>query len=125
MIPKYDPRKLFLIPQILPMDPDPIVKLSVLQQFARDTRTLLRAHQGRLALNMFEAAYAQHFGVSLVAASYGYPSTAALLQAIPHMATIRGKGFRRTVLLSQDFHFRNGNRIIRYSHLQGFRECIG
>ena len=80
-----------------------VIELSTLQQFARDTRTLLRAHQGRLALNMFEAAYAQHFGVTLVAASYGYPSVAALLQAVPHMATIRGKGYRRTVLLSQDF----------------------
>ena len=84
-------------------DSDTVVKLSILQQFARDTRILLRAHQGRLALNTFEAAYAQQFGVSLVAASYGYPSVAALLQAIPHVATIRGKGYRRTVLLSRHF----------------------
>lgn len=84
-------------------DNENVIKLSCLQQFARDVRTLLRVHQGRLALNTFEAAYAHHFGVSLVPASYGYPSVVALLQAIPHMATIRGKGYRRTVLLSQDF----------------------
>ena len=80
-----------------------VIKLHVLQQFARDTHALLRAHQGRLALNMFEVAYAQHFGISLVCAAYGYASIAALIQAIPHMATIRGKGYRRTVLLSQEF----------------------
>ena len=64
-------------------------------------------HGLKIQLNMdvfsFELAYAEHFGVALVPASYGYPSVAALLQAIPHVANIRGKGYRRTVLLCQDF----------------------
>lgn len=80
-----------------------IVKLCPLQQFARDARSLLRRHDGRLALAGFDAAYAAHYGVALSPAAYGYPSTAALLQAIPHVANIRGKGYRRMVLLCHDF----------------------
>ena len=71
--------------------------------FARDTRTLLQVHQGKLALQHFEAAYAQHYGVNLVPASYGHPSVVALLQAIPHVVTIRGRGQRRTLLLCHSF----------------------
>ena len=71
--------------------------------FARDSRSLLRINQGRLPLNNFESAYASHFGVSLVPASYGFPSLVALLTAVPHVVTIRGKSYRRTVLLCQDF----------------------
>ena len=86
-----------------------MVKLCPVQMFARDVRTLLRLHQGRLALSHFEASYAQHFGVGLVAASYGYPSVVALLQAIPHVATIKGKSQRRTLLLCQDFQGQSVN----------------
>lgn len=87
-----------------PSEPDnAVVKLCALQQFARDVRTLLRCHQGKLSLAAFERAYAQHFGVALVPASYGQPSTAALLQAIPHVAQLRGKGYWRTVLLCHDY----------------------
>ena len=80
-----------------------LVKLCPLQMFARDMRTLLRQYQGKLALSQFEVAYAQHFGVGLVPASYGYPSVISLLQAIPHVAMIRGRGCKRMVLLCQDF----------------------
>ena len=79
------------------------VKLSSLQRFARDVRTLLRCHQGRLSLSAVESAFSEHFGVALVPASYGYPSVAALLQAVPHVASIRGRGYRKSVLLCQDF----------------------
>ncbi len=91
-------------PQVTGTGDTAIIKLCPLQMFARDVRTLLRTYQGKLALNQFEAAYAQHFGVALVAASYGYPSTLALLQAISHVAVVRGKGYRSTVLLCQEFH---------------------
>ena len=56
-----------------------VIKLHVLQQFARDTHALLRAHQGRLALNMFEVAYAQHFGISLVCANHSSSVRDALM----------------------------------------------
>ena len=84
------------------------MKLTALQEFARDMRTLLCTHQGRLTFNSVEGAYAAHFGVALVPASYGYPSLGALLSAIPHVITVRGKGYRRTVLLNQHYQG-NGN----------------
>lgn len=80
-----------------------LTKMSPLQMFARDTRILLQVHQGKLALQHFELAYAQHYGVNIVAASYGLPSIVALLQSIPHVVTIRGRGLRRTLLLSPPF----------------------
>lgn len=58
---------------------------------------------GKLPLQQFESAYANHFGVTLVPASYGHPSVVALLQAVTHVIAIRGKGFRRTILLQADF----------------------
>ncbi|CAH1794385.1 unnamed protein product, partial [Owenia fusiformis] len=79
------------------------VKLCPIQMFARDVWTLLRAQNGRLLLQHFEAIYADHYGSSLIPATYGYPSLLALLQAIPHVVSIRGKGYRRTVMLNQDF----------------------
>ncbi len=90
--------------QITKPDQGGIVKLCPLQLFARDARSLLQASQCRLSVSQFEAAYAQYFGVALVTASYGYHSISALLQTIPHVVTLRGKGYRRTVLLNQDFH---------------------
>ena len=92
---------------------DGMVKLCPLQMFARDVRTLLRDRQGKLTLSHFEATYAHHFGVRLVAASYGYPSVVALLQAIPHVTSIRGKGQRRMLLLSQDFHGQSTVHVFR------------
>ena len=97
-------------------DKDMTVRLTTLQLFARDARTILQANKGRLALQHFEAVYAQHFGVSLVPPAYGYPSVCALLQAVPHMATIRGKGYRRLVLLTQEFQ---GELIMRYFRFKG------
>ena len=82
---------------------DEMVKLCSLQMFARDSRTLMHVNQGKLGLGQFDAAYIQHFGVTLVSASYGYPSVVSLLQAIPHVIVIRGKGYRRTILLAPEF----------------------
>lgn len=79
-----------------------VVKLCPLQQFARDVRNLLSSLGGKILLSQFEEAYAQHFGINLVPASYGQPSVLALLQAIPNMVMVRGKGFHRTVLLLQN-----------------------
>ena len=80
-----------------------VVKLCPIEMFARDVRTLLQLHGGQLALQHFEAAYAQHFGVALVPASYGFPNTLALLRAIFHVAVIRGRAYRRTVVLCRQF----------------------
>ncbi|XP_013410407.1 meiosis regulator and mRNA stability factor 1 isoform X2 [Lingula anatina] len=80
-----------------------VVKLQPLQMFAREVRLLLRSNQGKIGLQQFESAYEGQFMVQLKPVRYGFASLMALLQAIPHVATIRGKGYRKTVLLSQDF----------------------
>ena len=84
------------------MSESSLVKLCPLQQFARDVRNFLSSLGGKILLSQFEEAYAQHFGISLVPASYGQPSVLALLQAIPNMVMVRGKGFHRMVLLLQN-----------------------
>lgn len=80
-----------------------IVKLTPLQMFARDIRMLLLEVDGHLQLNQFETNYSQRFGVALSPASYGFPTVVALLQSVPHVVALRGKGCRRTLILMQHF----------------------
>ncbi|ELT96320.1 hypothetical protein CAPTEDRAFT_189894 [Capitella teleta] len=89
--------------EVITRDHLTLVKLCPLQMFARDVRSLLLANQNHLPLCNFEASYANHFGVALVPASYGFPTPVDLLQAIPHVASIHGKGLRRMVWLHQNF----------------------
>ena len=109
--------------QISSTDDSGTVKLPPLQQFARDIRTLLHSHQGRLALSQLEPAYAAYFGVALVPASYGYPCATALLQAIPHVVTVRGRAFRRTVFLNQEYNGKSISTSIGWTPNWGY--CSG
>ena len=92
-----------ICPQVSSRSLESVVKLCPIEMFARDTRTLLQLHAGQLALQQFDTAYAEHFGVALVPASYGFPNTPALLHAISHVAVARGQGYRRTVVLCRQF----------------------
>lgn len=79
------------------------VQLTSLQLFARDVYRLLSAtDSGRLALNSFEAAYLRTLGTAVQPAQYGFQSVVALLQAIPHTISIRGKGPKRVVILNKE-----------------------
>ena len=79
------------------------VKLVPLMEFARDVRSLLRIHKGRLPMHHFESAYKDHFGVELRPAAYGFPNIDALLMSLPHLLSIKGKGFKKTMYMSTDF----------------------
>ena len=92
-----------ICPQVSSRSLEGIVRLCPIEMFARDARTLLQLNGGQLALQQFEAAYAEHFGVALVPASYGFPNTPALLHAISHVAVTRGQGYGRTVVLCHQF----------------------
>jgi hypothetical protein len=80
-----------------------LVKLCPLQMFARDVRSLLLANQNHIPLCNFEAAFSNFFGVNLIPASYGFPTTVDLLFAIPHVVSLHGKGLKRMVWLQQSF----------------------
>jgi len=75
-----------------------VVKLSPVQTFARDARTLLLQHAGQLALAHFEYAYLQHFHVSLSPASYGHPNLVSLVLAVPHVIALRGKSYHQQMV---------------------------
>ncbi|XP_064638971.1 meiosis regulator and mRNA stability factor 1-like isoform X2 [Lineus longissimus] len=80
-----------------------IVKLVALMEFARDVRSLLRIHKGRLPMQHFGSAYRDHFGTELKPAAYGFPNIDILLQSLPHLLQIKGKGFKRVMYLNTDF----------------------
>ncbi|XP_033736360.1 meiosis regulator and mRNA stability factor 1-like isoform X2 [Pecten maximus] len=88
--------------QVIGDDESAVISLTPLQAFARDVRLLLH-EQGRLYLTQFERMYKERFGVELKPALFGYPTTLALLQTIPYIANIRGKGPRKYCTLSSEF----------------------
>ncbi|OWF50825.1 meiosis arrest female protein 1 homolog isoform X2 [Mizuhopecten yessoensis] len=88
--------------QVIGDDESAVISLTPLQAFARDVRLLLH-EQGRLYLTQFERVYKERFGVELKPALFGYPTTLALLQTIPYIANIRGKGPRKYCTLSPEF----------------------
>ncbi|XP_069125542.1 meiosis regulator and mRNA stability factor 1-like [Argopecten irradians] len=88
--------------QVIGDDESAVISLTPLQAFARDVRLLLH-EQGRLYLTHFERMYKERFGVELKPALFGYPTTIALLQTIPYIANIRGKGSRKYCCLSSEF----------------------
>ena len=77
---------------------EPIVKLCPVQMFARDARSLLMQHDGKLALALFEYMYLQHFHVALSPATYGHPNLISLLLAVPHVIVLRGKSYRQQIV---------------------------
>ncbi|XP_064600287.1 meiosis regulator and mRNA stability factor 1-like isoform X2 [Liolophura sinensis] len=79
-----------------------VISLTPLQIFARDVRILLKAHNGKILLHMFESTFQDHFGVEIKPALYGFPTVVDLLAAIPHVVLLRGRGQSRLAMLSHD-----------------------
>lgn len=82
-------------------DESGIISLTPLQTLARDLRVLLHAH-GKITLSELERLFYEHFCVEIKPALYGFPTLVALLMAIPHVVSIKGRGNRRVVHLSGD-----------------------
>ena len=82
-------------------DESAVISLTPLETLARDIRILLQVH-GKVSLSQFERLFVEQFGTEIKPALYGFPTTVALLMTIPHVVTIKGKGYRRMVHLSGD-----------------------
>ncbi|XP_053388921.1 meiosis regulator and mRNA stability factor 1-like [Mercenaria mercenaria] len=87
--------------QISGDDESGVISLTRLQVLARDIRVLLQKH-GKMSLAQFERLFYEQFCLEIKPALYGFPTTVALLMAIPHVISIKGKGNRRMVHLSGD-----------------------
>lgn len=92
---------IFIIFQISGDDESGVISLTRLQVLARDIRVLLQKH-GKMTLAQFERLFYEQYCVEIKPALYGFPTTVALLMAIPHVVSIKGKGNRRMVHLSGD-----------------------
>lgn len=82
---------------------DGYIELYPLQLFARNLRCLLMTHHNKLPLSQVEAKYMEYFNVPCNPAEYGFPSLSAILLAIPHIITIKGKAFKRMLYLNQGY----------------------
>ena len=89
------------IHQVSGDDESGVISLTALQTLARDIRILLQAY-GKVSLASFERLYQEKFCTEIKPALYGFPTLVALLMAIPHVVSIKGKGNRRVVHLSGD-----------------------
>ena len=74
------------------------VRMSALQMLGNDICLLLK--KGCLALPSFAVAYQEMFTVDLKPALYGYPDMLGLLNGLPHIVRITGRGVRKTVELA-------------------------
>ena len=74
-----------------------IVELSSVYQVGRRIVQILNAHDGHMNLSALEVAYSREGGTLA-----GYPSLSAVLDVLPVVATIKGKSFKRHVLLNKD-----------------------
>ncbi|XP_014290029.1 meiosis regulator and mRNA stability factor 1 isoform X1 [Halyomorpha halys] len=79
-----------------------IVELSPVYQVGRRLVQILNAHDGHMSLNALEVAYSRGGG-SLA----DYPSLSAVLAVLPVIATVKGKSFKRHVLLNKDLAIKN------------------
>ncbi|XP_075231628.1 meiosis regulator and mRNA stability factor 1-like protein [Lycorma delicatula] len=77
------------------------VQLTSLQLFARDVYRLLCSSDGKLAVSSFETAFLRCFDTAVQPAQYGFNNLISLLQAIPHVVILRGKGVKRLLILNK------------------------
>lgn len=80
-------------------DGSAVIRLTALQTLARDIRHMLMRH-GRIPLHQFDKIFFEVHGVEMKPALHGFDCTHTLLQAIPHVVSVRGKGNRKYVQLS-------------------------
>lgn len=79
-----------------------IIRLTMIQVFARDVHILLHDSEGRILLSKFEKLYVDRFGVPCRPAQYRKANIVALLQSIPDVAFLRGKGPKKMLILNKD-----------------------
>ncbi|KAF2356906.1 Parallel beta-helix repeat-2, partial [Trinorchestia longiramus] len=76
-----------------------MVQLMPVQVFARDVQEILTTSGGRMLLPDFEAAYTQRYGGPCRPARLGFASVVALLQSLPEIVVVRGRGSKKVLLL--------------------------
>lgn len=73
------------------------MELSPVYQVGRRLVQILNAHDGHMSLNALEVAYSRGGG-----GLANYSSLSAVLTVLPVIATVKGKSFKRHVLLNKD-----------------------
>ncbi|KAK6187453.1 hypothetical protein SNE40_005480 [Patella caerulea] len=86
--------------QVSGEDNSAVISLTPLQTLARDIRLLLIGH-GKIPFDQLESAFLDAFGIEIKPALYGFPSLQALLYALPHIVTVRGRGHKKNLQLSK------------------------
>lgn len=86
-----------------------MVRLVPILLFARQVHILVNESGGRLAFSFFESSFLERFGVPCRPANYGHPNSTSLLQAIPQVVTMRGKGPRRVLMVNREI----GGKLLR------------
>ena len=75
------------------------LRLTPLQTFAIETRDLLRHLDGCVSLNRFAPNFQQMYGRPCKAADFGFSRVSEVIDIIPNVAEIRGKGAEKMVVL--------------------------
>ena len=75
------------------------LRLAPLQTFAIETRDLLRHLDGCVSLNRFAPNFQQMYGRPCKAADFGYSRVSEVIDIIPNVAEISGKGAEKMVVL--------------------------
>lgn len=92
-------------------DLEPVIRFTPLQLFSRQVHILLNENGGRIPLINFENYYTERFGNSCRPSNYGHSSILSILQAIPQLVVIRGKGTKRILMINKEmtgmWHFLN------------------
>ncbi|XP_041362324.1 meiosis regulator and mRNA stability factor 1-like isoform X2 [Gigantopelta aegis] len=80
-------------------DGSAVVKLTPLQTLGRNVRLLLMCH-GRLLLSELDTMYRDKYGVDINPALHGFSTLNSLLQTLPHIVLLKGRGIKRYIVLS-------------------------
>jgi len=79
-----------------------VIRFTPLQLFSRQVHILLNENGGRIPLINLENYYTERFGTSCRPSNYGHSSILSILQAIPQLVVIRGKGTKRVLMINKE-----------------------
>ncbi|XP_014205726.1 meiosis regulator and mRNA stability factor 1 [Copidosoma floridanum] len=77
---------------------DRFIELTPIQRFACDVQRVLIAHNGKINMSQFEAAYLKVIGAACRSAQYGYSTLYAALRAIPCTVIVKDIRHRKKVI---------------------------
>lgn len=80
------------------MNDTSFIELTPLQRFACNVQRVLVQFNGKMNISKFEGAYLKVIGVACRAAQYGYPTTYALLRAIPCTVVVKELRYKRKIV---------------------------